>query len=126
MDRGQVLDALSAMASGTRLDLLRGLILAGESGLPAGRIAVDLGLSASRLSFHLAALEQAGLISARRDGRRIYYAADHAGLGGVIGYLLHDCCGGHPKVCCSAGRSENRAAGWPVEAYSDAAGTANI
>lgn len=126
MERRQVLDALSAMASETRLDLLRGLIVAGESGLPAGRIAGDLGLSASRLSFHLAALEQAGLITARRDGRRIFYAADHAGLGGVIGYLLHDCCGGHPKVCCSAGRTDDSAATWPVEVYSDVAGTANI
>ncbi len=72
MDRGKVLDALSAMANETRLDLLRGLIVAGEGGLPAGRIAADLGLSASRLSFHLAALEQAGLITARRDGRNIY------------------------------------------------------
>jgi ArsR family transcriptional regulator, arsenate/arsenite/antimonite-responsive transcriptional repressor len=126
MERRQVLNALSAIASETRLDLLRRLIVAGDGGLPAGRIASDLGLSASRLSFHLAALEQAGLITARRDGRNIYYAADHAGLGGVIGYLLHDCCGGHPKVCCSAGHSGDRAAAVPVGAYSDAAGTANI
>jgi ArsR family transcriptional regulator, arsenate/arsenite/antimonite-responsive transcriptional repressor len=126
MEREKVLNALSAMASGTRLDLLRGLIAAGESGLSAGRIAADLGLSASRLSFHLAALEQSGLITARRDGRNIFYAADHAGLGGVIGYLLHDCCGGHPKVCCSAGHPGGTAAAWPTETYSDVAGTANI
>lgn len=102
MKRDAILTALSAMANGTRLDLLRGLIAAGEAGLSAGDIARDLHVSASRLSFHLAALEQAGLVTARRDGRNIIYAADYAGLGGVIHYLMHDCCKGHPAVCASA------------------------
>jgi ArsR family transcriptional regulator, arsenate/arsenite/antimonite-responsive transcriptional repressor len=88
-----------------RLDLVRSLIVAGDEGMAQGQIARLMSISASRLSFHLAALEQAGLVSARRSGRNMIYAADHAGIGGVIGYLLHDCCGGHPKVCaCSQHR----------------------
>lgn len=102
MDRSRILTALSAMANATRLDLLRSLIGAGDGGQNAGDIARDLNVSASRLSFHLAALEQAGLVTARRDGRNIIYAADFAGLGGVIGYLMNDCCKGHPTVCASA------------------------
>lgn len=101
MKREMILTALSAMANGTRLDLLRSLIAAGETGLSAGEIARGLDVSASRLSFHLSALEQAHLITARRDGRNIIYAADYAGLGHVIGYLMHDCCKGHPEVCAS-------------------------
>ncbi len=104
MDRSRVLAALSALSSDVRLDLVRSLIVAGDKGMAQGEIARQLSISASRLSFHLAALEQAGLVTARRMGRNMIYAADHAGIGGVIGYLLHDCCGGHPKVCACSQR----------------------
>lgn len=109
MNRTAVLAALSAMASDVRLDLLRLLVVAGPDGLSAGDIAVRMGLAASRLSFHLSALEQARLVRARRDGRNIFYSADHSGIGGVLGYILHDCCAGHPQVCLTAaeaGRSD--------------------
>lgn len=102
MDKARVLAALSALANDKRLDLVRALVVAGDAGLPAGEIARLLDVSASRLSFHLAALEQAGLITSRRVARNVIYAADHAGIGRVIAYLLDDCCAGHPKVqdCC--------------------------
>jgi ArsR family transcriptional regulator, arsenate/arsenite/antimonite-responsive transcriptional repressor len=102
MERSKALAALSALANETRLDLVRLLVVAGDDGLPAGELARALDHSASRLSFHLAQLEQAGLITARRVARNIYYAVDPAGLGGTIGYLMADCCQGHPKVmaCC--------------------------
>jgi DNA-binding transcriptional ArsR family regulator len=104
MTRERALAGLSALASETRLDLVRLLVVAGEAGLPAGVVAERLGISASRLSFHLSALEQARLVTAARDGRRILYRADHAGIGGIIGYLLHDCCAGHPEVCACTDR----------------------
>ena len=102
MERRQVLSALSALASETRLDLVRLLVPAGKQGLSAGEIARQLGISASRLSFHLAALEQAGLIASRRESRNVFYAADFAGIGQTFGYLLNDCCLDHPEVreCC--------------------------
>lgn len=99
MNQRQALAALSALANATRLELVRLLIGAGPEGLAASDIAGRLGVSASRLSFHLAGLEQAGLVTARRASRNIFYAADTRGLGGVIGYLLEDCCAGHPEVC---------------------------
>lgn len=106
MDQRKALAALSALASETRLELVRMLVPAGGSGLPAGEIARRLGVSASRLSFHLAALEQAGLIASRRESRNIFYTADFGGIGQTVGYLLNDCCHHHPEVQACCGRPE--------------------
>ncbi len=102
MDQSKALAALSALANETRIELVRALIAGGRDGLAAGEIARRLGVSSSRLSFHLAALEQAGLITSRRASRNVFYAADANGIGGVISYLLNDCCKGHPDIsaCC--------------------------
>ena len=106
MERSKVLTALSALAHEARLDLLRLLMPTGDTGLPAGDIGRVLGLQASRLSFHLSALENAGLIRSRRVARNVIYSVDMAGIGGTIAYLLNDCCGDHPEVvaCCQHGR----------------------
>lgn len=103
MDQSKALAALSALANETRLALIRLLITRGETGLAAGQIAGNFGISSSRLSFHLSALEQAGLIRARRESRNIFYAVDHATMGGLIAYLLEDCCKSDPQVsaCCA-------------------------
>lgn len=98
MDRQKVLVALSALAHETRLDLIRLLTPLGPAGMPAGQIAQALGLAAPRLSFHLSALEQAGLIRSRRAARNVIYSVDAAGLGQTISYLLNDCCADHPEV----------------------------
>jgi ArsR family transcriptional regulator, arsenate/arsenite/antimonite-responsive transcriptional repressor len=102
MDRSKALAALGALANETRLDLVRLLIAAGKDGLPAGDLARALDHSASRLSFHLAQLEQAGLIRSRRAARNVFYTVDPAGMGGTIAYLMADCCQDHPDVmaCC--------------------------
>ena len=103
MDKPQALAALSALANETRLDLVRALIAEGPAGLAAGDIARRLGISASRLSFHLAALEQSGLIRSRKESRNVFYAAHPRQIGRLMGYLLNDCCRAHPEVsaCCS-------------------------
>ena len=103
MDRSKVLASLSALSNEARLDLMRLLVVAGDEGMAAGKIGGELGHSASRLSFHLAILEQAGLIKSRRVARNVIYSADFGGLGGTISYLLRDCCMDHPQVhaCCN-------------------------
>ena len=105
MDRSKALAALSALAHETRLDLVRLLVPQGSAGMPAGQIAQVLGLAAPRLSFHLAALEQAGLLSARRVARNVIYSVDPKGLGGTVAYLLNHCCCDDPEILamCSTG-----------------------
>lgn len=98
MDRSKVLAALSALAHDTRLSLIRLLVPRGDDGMAAGEIAQALGLSAPRLSFHLSALEQAGLIRSRRVARNVIYSVNTTGLGRTISYLLNDCCRDHPEV----------------------------
>jgi ArsR family transcriptional regulator len=103
MDREQALRAFSALAHADRLDLIRLLVRQGPEGLAAGQIGAALGgLTASRLSFHLAALEAAGLISARKSARNVIYAVKAAALGGLLAYLMRDCCGNDPQIlaCC--------------------------
>lgn len=109
MERSKVLSALSALAHEARLDLVRLLIGHGAEGLAAGEIGRRLGLPASRLSFHLSALEQAGLIRSRRVSRNVIYTADLAGIGGVMSYLLADCCLDHPEVLACCGESARHA-----------------
>ncbi|MDQ7072183.1 MAG: metalloregulator ArsR/SmtB family transcription factor [Rhodobacterales bacterium] len=99
MDQSLALTALSALANETRLEIVRLLVPEGNCGLSAGEIATHVNATASRLSFHLNILEQAGLIGARREGRFQRYSVNHARLGGVIGYLLNDCCKAHPDIC---------------------------
>lgn len=86
--------ALGGLAQATRLQAFRLLVQAGASGLPAGQIGQSLGLPGATLSFHLANLKQAGLVTVRRDGRSLIYSADFQAMGRLIAYLLEDCCGG--------------------------------
>jgi ArsR family transcriptional regulator, arsenate/arsenite/antimonite-responsive transcriptional repressor len=106
MDRSKALTALSALAHETRLDLIRLLMPQGDEGMAAGQIAQTLGLAAPRLSFHLSALEQAGLLRSRRVARNVFYCVDATGIGRTISYLLNDCCCEHPEVlaACAHGR----------------------
>ncbi len=107
MQKAQALAALSALSHGDRLDILRLLVPAGAAGMAAGEIARALGLSASRLSFHLAQMEGAGLLTAQPQGRRVIYAIDAQGLGRTMAFLLNDCCLDHPAVmaCCRRGQA---------------------
>ncbi len=102
MEKSRALAALQALANDARLDLLRLLMPLGKQGMAAGEISRTLGLSASNLSFHLSALEAAGLITSRKLARNVFYAIDPEAIGGTISYLLNDCCMDHPEVlaCC--------------------------
>ncbi len=102
MIESQALSAFSALSQETRLRILRLLVVAGKPGLAAGVIADKVEVSASNVSFHLKELEHAGLVSARRDSRSIFYAASYESLSGLVRFLMEDCCGGHPEVCLPA------------------------
>ncbi len=91
--------AFAALGQETRLDLLRVLLGAGPNGLAAGDIATRLAVPPSTLSFHLRALDQAGLIAATRQGRSLIYAAQIDRLRALLAFLADACCGGDPARC---------------------------
>ena len=103
MNEQQAVEALGALSQETRLQIVRFLVGCGEDGAAAGDIARHVDVAPSRASFHLSTLESAGVISSQRQSRRIIYRADIARLGGLISFLLNDCCSNHPDVraCCS-------------------------
>jgi ArsR family transcriptional regulator, arsenate/arsenite/antimonite-responsive transcriptional repressor len=89
-----VIRSLGALAQEHRLAAFRLLVQAGPDGMAAGALAEALGIPASSLSFHLAQLSHAGLVSQRRVSRSIIYAADYAAMEGLLAYLTENCCAG--------------------------------
>lgn len=67
--------------------------------MAAGALATALGLAPSTLSFHLSALEQAGLVQSTRQGRHVIYAVRFSGLRELLSFLTETCCNGHPDLC---------------------------
>jgi DNA-binding transcriptional ArsR family regulator len=105
MQTKDALNALAALAQATRLEVFRLLVRAGPTGLSAGVVAERVGVRPATLSFHLRELERAGLLSARRESRQIFYAPDFDGMRALIAFLTEDCCGGHPEICAVLGVS---------------------
>jgi ArsR family transcriptional regulator, arsenate/arsenite/antimonite-responsive transcriptional repressor len=102
MKEKQALDAFAALSQETRLRIVRLLVEAGPDGMPAGAIGEAVKASSSNVSFHLSHLERAGLIESRREARSIIYSAAYPALGGLIAFLMRDCCKGRPEVCAPA------------------------
>jgi DNA-binding transcriptional ArsR family regulator len=88
--------ALAALAQEHRLALFRLLVRAGNDGMAAGAIADALGVPNSSLSFHLAQLKGAGLVTQERRHRSLIYRADFAAMNALVGYLMENCCAGAP------------------------------
>ncbi len=104
MESASVVRALGALAQEHRLAAFRRLVEAGSDGLSAGRLAEALGIAPSSMSFHLAQLMHAGLVTQRRNSRSMIYAADFDAMAGVMSYLTDNCCGGAPcapSVACA-------------------------
>lgn len=89
----------AALSQETRLDLMRLLMGESPNGLPASEIAGRLRVPPSTLSFHLAALERAGLTHSARHGRQIMHAARIAGVRRLLSFLTETCCGNRPELC---------------------------
>ncbi len=91
--------SLAALAQASRLAIFRLLVHAGPAGIAVGRVAERLGIPAATLSFHLKELSRAVLITARQEGRYIYYAANFPQMAALLGYLTENCCRGMPQEC---------------------------
>lgn len=99
MNMDRTVLALSALAQETRLAVFRLLVKEGPEGLPAGRVAERLAVTPATLSFHLAQLERAGLLSSQRHSRQIVYRVDLEGTRRLLAFLTEDCCQGRPELC---------------------------
>lgn len=98
MEEKAIIAALSALAQESRLRVFRLLVTAGPEGLSAGQIAEELSIPPNTLSFHLSHLKNAGLVTARRDGRSLIYMAEYPRMRSLLDYLIENCCS--RSSCC--------------------------
>jgi ArsR family transcriptional regulator, arsenate/arsenite/antimonite-responsive transcriptional repressor len=92
MEKTDAVAALAALAQDNRLDVYRLLVQAGPGGMPAGAVAEALDLAPNTLTFHFDRLRVAGLVSVRREGRSMIYAARYEAMNGLIAFLTENCC----------------------------------
>ncbi len=96
MKTKDVLTALAALAQESRLAVFRLLVQVGPAGLAASKIAEELDIAPSSLSFHLKELTHAKLLASKQEGRFVIYSADIGTMNGLVGFLTDNCCGGIP------------------------------
>src|ERR1700751_2105688 len=99
MKKHDALAALAALAQDNRLDVFRLLVEAGRGGMCAGPVAEALKLAPNTLTFHFDRLRDAGLVTVRREGRSMIYAARYETMNVLIAYLTENCCRGRPERC---------------------------
>ena len=102
MEKDRALAALAALAQDNRLDVFRLLVEAGPQGMPAGAVATTVGLAPNTLTFHFDRLRDAGLVTVRREGRSMIYAAQYDTMNALLAYLTENCCQGAQKDCLPA------------------------
>jgi DNA-binding transcriptional ArsR family regulator len=102
MEKHDAVTALAALAQDNRLDIFRLLVRAGPEGMPAGAVATALDLAPNTQTFHFDRLRTAGLVTVRRDGRSMIYAAQYEQMNALLGFLTENCCAGAPAVCAPA------------------------
>ena len=102
MEQLNAVAALAALAQNNRLDVYRLLVQAGPEGMPAGSVAGTLNLAPNTLTFHFDRLRQAGLVTVRREGRSMIYAARYDTMNALLGYLTENCCQGRAYQCAPA------------------------
>ena len=102
METSNAVTALAALAQDNRLDIFRLLVQAGPEGLAAGQVAEKLGLAPNTLTFHFDRLRFAGLVTVRRDGRSMIYAARYEAMNELVSFLTENCCQGVPDKCAPA------------------------
>jgi ArsR family transcriptional regulator len=99
MKTADVVTALGALAHEYRLGIFRLLVERGPEGLPAGVIADRMGLVPSSLTFHVQALQRAGLITQRRASRQLIYSADYGAMSALLSFLTERCCAQSESAC---------------------------
>lgn len=97
----EAVDALSALASESRLEVFRLLVKRGPEGYTPSDLIKRMDLPAPTLSFHLRGLVRAGLVVSRRDGRNLYYSPHFEHMNALVGFLSENCCTLAGEACGS-------------------------
>ena len=87
MKISNIVKSFIALGHDTRLTIYNLLVTKGETGIPAGEIAAELGIPGATLSFHLTSLSDVKLIGSRREGRTVYYFVKYKRVKKLIKYL---------------------------------------
>src|ERR1700748_145690 len=114
MEKTDAVAALAALAQDNRLDVFRVLVQAGPEGMPAGAVAEALNLAPNTLTFHFDRLRMAGLVTVRREGRSMIYAAQFDTMNALLGFLTENCCGGVGWAPAGACKPERKRAKVPA------------
>jgi arsenate reductase len=105
-------EALTALGHPGRLAVFRLLARRAPHGVRPSEIADALALKPNTLSIYVKELTRAGLLRTWRDGRSVFYGIDLDRVGGLVDFLVNDCCRGRPELCVPlAERSLQRAVG---------------
>ena len=99
METSNAVAALAALAQESRLEIFRLLVQTGPEGMAAGEVAERLGLAPNTLTFHFDRLRFAGLVTVRRDGRSMIYAARFEAMNDLVSFLTENCCQGAQDKC---------------------------
>jgi ArsR family transcriptional regulator len=92
MDIQEAIIMFGALSQETRLKVFRLLVKAGPQGLPAGALSDALDTPHNTMSFHLKHLLHAGIVTSRKEGRSVIYAANFDMVRDLIGFMVKDCC----------------------------------
>jgi protein-tyrosine-phosphatase/DNA-binding transcriptional ArsR family regulator len=90
MERNAIPDALATLGHPDRLAVFRLLMRFAPQGVRPTEIALALNLKANTLSHHLSDLDAAGLITANRQGRNLFYHVRLDQLSDLITYFVTD------------------------------------
>lgn len=99
MDKVSAIEAFSALGQDTRLATFQLLAQAGPNGIASGEIGEKLGIRQNTMSTNLGILLNAGLVTRYREGRTVRYSANFKGLGGLLRFVIEDCCNGSKTLC---------------------------
>jgi ArsR family transcriptional regulator, arsenate/arsenite/antimonite-responsive transcriptional repressor len=85
-------DMFSAIGTDARLRIMRLLLSTHPNGMVVGDIQAELDIPNSTLSHHLEKLRHEGLVTVRREGTYLWYAANTETLSELLGFLYAECC----------------------------------
>ena len=85
-------DMLAAMGAEPRLRVVRLLLAAHPTGMAAGDIGAELDITPSTLSHHLDRLKRESVVTVRRDGTFLWYAANTEAIENLLNFLFAECC----------------------------------